>query len=154
MAPSKCVADVLTLATFALADGVTSLVSEELKAIDTASAGAISDIISAGGFEGKQASLHSPRPPQRARQSVLAAAAGLLAPAEGPCGRGPQYVNCCVMPCPCAAYLQGQQSKAVRVGSAPGLKAKSVALVGVGKKLATTADWGASPAQVRTRIAF
>ena len=45
---------------------------------------------------------------------------------------------------------QASQSKAVRVGAAPGAKAKYVALVGVGKaeKLAEAPSWGLSWAQV------
>lgn len=72
----------------------TSIVSDRLKALDTASGGVITDIIAAGGFDGKQ----------------------------------------------------GQQSKVLRVGSAPGLKAKQVALVGLGKaaKATTVPDWGIS----------
>lgn len=47
--------------------------------------------------------------------------------------------------------VQGSQSRVLRLGPVPGAKAKQVALVGLGKrdKLAVTAEWGASPFQVR-----
>lgn len=47
--------------------------------------------------------------------------------------------------------LQGSQSKAVRVGAAPGAKAKYVAMAGLGKKekAKETAEWGLSTWQVR-----
>ena len=46
--------------------------------------------------------------------------------------------------------LQGSQSKAVRVGGAPGVGAKYVALVGLGKaaKVGVSSEWGVSAYQV------